>query len=110
VTATVTSGTYTANLENSNIFDLTLSRVAGTSTALTFEKAPLSGNLFSVTLLLRQSSTAGNTVTYANTVKWSNGEEPVLASGISGKLDVVTLLTVDGGTTFFGSHAMANVG
>jgi hypothetical protein len=60
--------------------------------------------------LLRQSSTAGNTVTYANTVRWSNGEEPVLASGIANKLDVVTLLTVDGGNTFFGSHAMANVG
>jgi len=110
VTATVTSGTYTANLAHSNIFDLTLARVAGTSTALTFEKAPVTGNLFSVTLIVRQSAAAGNTLSYANTVKWSNGEEPVLASGTSGKLDVITLLTVDGGTTFFGSHAMANVG
>jgi hypothetical protein len=110
ITSTITSGTYTANLEASNIFDLTLARIAGSSTTLTFEKAPLTGNLFSVTLIVRQSSAAGNTLSYANTVKWSNGEEPVLATGTSGKLDVITLLTVDGGTTFFGSHAMANVG
>ena len=110
VTATVTSGTYTANLENSNIFDLTLSRIAGSSTTLTFEKAPLSGNLISVTLILRQSAAAGNTLSYANTVRWSNGEEPVLASGIANKLDTITLFSVDGGTTFYGSRAMANVG
>jgi hypothetical protein len=110
VTSTITSGTYSANLEYSNIFDLTLSRIAGSSTTLTFERAPLSGNLMSVTLIVRQSSSSGNTLSFANTVKWSNGEEPVLSSGISGKLDVLTLMTVDGGTTFFGSHAMANVG
>jgi hypothetical protein len=110
ITATVTSGTYSANLEASNIFDLTLARIAGSSTTLTFTRAPLSGNLISVTLIVRQSAAAGNTLSYANTVRWSNGEEPVLSTGTAGKLDTITLFSVDGGTTFYGSHAMANVG
>ena len=38
ITSTITSGTYTANLEASNIFDLTLARVAGSTTTLTFKK------------------------------------------------------------------------
>jgi hypothetical protein len=101
------TGPFALNLFNSNIFDLTLE--VG-SYALTFANAPSPGVAQSITVILRQPSTTGNVVTYANTVKWSNGEVPVLSSGIANKLDILTFITVDGGITFYGAHAMANVG
>lgn len=107
IAQTVTSGSYTANLSLSNIFDLTLQSSA---TTITFTNAPPSGTAIPVTLILRQPSTAGNTVSYANTVQWSNGEVPVLSSGIANKLDIVTFYTVNGGSIFYGGHALANVG
>jgi hypothetical protein len=106
ISQTVSSGSYTANLSLTNIFDLTLQ----SNVTITFSDAPPSGTAIPVTLILRQPSTDGNTVTYSNTVYWSNAEEPVLSSGIAGKLDVITLYSVDGGSIFYGGHALANVG
>jgi hypothetical protein len=106
-TATLTASTYTGNLTGSNVFDLT---ARFSSTAITFTNAPISGNSFGITLIIRQPGTAANTVTFANTVYWSNGEVPTLSSGIANKADIITLMTVNGGSTFFGAHAMANVG
>ena len=106
-TATLTASTYTGNLINSNVFDLT---ARFSSTAITFTNAPVSGNSFGVTLIIRQPGTAANVVTFANTVYWSNGEVPTLSSGIANKADIISLITVNGGSTFFGAHAMANVG
>ena len=99
------SSPYTANLANTNIFDITDS-VANLT--ITFANAPASGNSYAVTLLIHQPSITANGFTMSNTVKWSNGEIPVLASGTAGKVDILTFITVDGGTTFYGAHAMAN--
>jgi hypothetical protein len=105
-TATVTASTFTANLAGNNIFDLTLQNA---NVAITFINAPDSGNAFPITLVLRQPSTAANVVNYSNTVYWSNAEVPTLASGIANKLDIVSILTFNGGSTYFGAHSMANV-
>lgn len=102
-TANVTT-TYSANLANTNGFDLTLGSSALT---LTLINAAASGNTHPVTIMFRQGVPGGNTVTFANTILWSNGEVPVLATGNS-KVDVITLFTVNGGTTYFGAHALAN--
>lgn len=106
-TATLTASTYTGNLIDSNVFDLT---ARFSSTAITFTNAPASGTSFGITLIIRQPGTAANVVTFANTVYWSNGEVPTLSSGIANKADIISLITVNGGSTFFGAHAMANVG
>jgi len=42
-------------------------------------------------------------------VYWSNAENPTLSSGIANKLDVLSLFTLNNGTTYFGAYAMANV-
>ena len=106
MTSIATGSTYTANIANTNVFDLT---IQAATTTITFINAAVAGNAHSITLILRQPSTTGNLVAFSNTVKWSNGELPVLSAGIANKLDVITLLTVDGGTSYFASHAMANV-
>jgi len=104
--ATVTASSFTANLAGNNIFDLTLQNA---NVGITFSNAPASGNAFPITLILRQPSATANVVYYPNTVNWSSGEAAVLSSGIANKLDIVSLLTVDGGTIFFAAHSMANV-
>jgi len=101
-----TSTPYVANLANTNIFDIT---VCVANLAITFANAAANANAMPVTLILHQPSTAANGFNMSNTVKWSNGEVPVLASGLANKADIITFMTIDGGTTFYGAHSMANV-
>jgi hypothetical protein len=108
--ANVTSGAYSANLALTNIFDITLSRSGGSSTTITLTNVPVAGTGAPATFVFRQSSTVANTVTWANTVYWSGGETPVLATGTSGKLDVVTIYAIAGSSYFLGAHSLADVG
>lgn len=103
VNATATP--YVANLANTNIFDII---VCVANLTVTFANAPANANAMPVTLILHQPATTANGFTMSNTVKWSNAEIPVLSSGIANKTDIVTFMTLDGGTNFYGAHAMAN--
>ena len=104
-TANNISGTYTVDLSSSNSFDLTI--VANTS--LSFSNVANSGIMQSATLIIRQGNTDENLITWPASVYWSFDEEPVLVSNSAGAYDVITLFTVDGGTTFSGAHALASV-
>lgn len=56
-----------------------------------------------LTLMLRQDGTGGWDVTWPGSVEWPDtGTAPTLTA-TAGALDVVTLFTVDGGTTWYGS-------
>ena len=105
-TATITGSTFTADASGNNIFDLTLQ---ASTVAITFTNVAASGKSSPITLIVRQPGTAANLVTFSNTVYWSNAEVPTLASGIANKLDVISLFTLNNGTSYFGAHAMANV-
>jgi type IV secretory pathway VirB2 component (pilin) len=87
------------------VFDLTLQSSA---TTITLTNVATSGTSKAATIILRQPSATGNTVSFANTINWTNAEVPVLASGIAKKLDIITIVAV-GGQIFFGAHSMANV-
>lgn len=100
------TGSYTANLTLTNIFDVTLSNA---NTTITFINPASNGNVQSVTMIYRQPGTTANVINHGNTVIWSNGEVPVLASGIAGRLDVVTYMSLGGGI-YIGAHSLANVG
>lgn len=101
-----TTNTYTADLTVTNIHYITLSNA---NVRITFTNVPAANIAQPVTLILRQPGTAANVVNFANTIHWSNGEVPVLSSGIANKQDVLTFISV-GGNIFFGAHALANVG
>lgn len=116
--ATINSpNTYTLNIANTNNFDITLGNTQFNSCNLTFNNWASTGNLQTVTVILRQpgpngntSQTSSNVVTWTNAnVLWSNGEVPVLA-GFKGKADILTFVTVDGGAHILGAHSMANIG
>jgi hypothetical protein len=106
-TNTNVNANYTVDLSLGNIFNLTLN---ANPIALTFTNPPSSGTSYAFTLILRQDGTTGNrTVTYSSNCKFTDNVAPVLATGTS-KVDVLQFLTVDGGTTYFGAHAFANIG
>jgi hypothetical protein len=104
VVASIGTATYTFDLTASNVWDLTMT---GNPT-LAFSNPPASGILQSITVLLRQGTPGNRTVTYPGSVKWTDGNAPVLATATD-KVDVLTFFTVDGGATYYGAHALANL-
>ena len=101
---TVTSNTN-VNTAVSNIFDITL---GANNIVFTFVGTPASGISKPVTIVLRQDATGNRFATFAN-AKYTDATAPVLSTGASAR-DVLTFFTIDGGTNWFGSFAMANVG
>lgn len=63
--------------------------------------APDSARPYSMVIILRQDSTGARTVTWPSSVKWPSDVAPVLTTTAS-SVDVVSLFTVDGGTTWYG--------
>ena len=90
------SGTSTTiNLNNGNVFTHTLSG----DTAYSISNAQSQAHSF--TLIITQTETV-RTITFPASVKWQGGEIPDL-SGAS-KTYVLTFLSIDGGTTWFGMY------
>ena len=93
----ISSGTLTLNLETSNIFTVSLNAAI---TTLTISNPPASGSGGSFTLIFTADGTA-RAVTWPAAIKWANGTAPALTS-TSGKKDVFSCFSTDGGTTWLG--------
>jgi len=100
---TVSTSTYNIDLSLSNIFDITL----GNNVTFTFTNPPAAGTSRNVTVVLRQDATGSRTATFTN-ARYSDGILPVLSTGAA-QVDVLTFFTLNGGTFWFGTFAMANV-
>jgi hypothetical protein len=61
------------------------------------------GQYQTITLILRQDSTAGRVPTLPSGVRWPNSTAPT-PNSTAGKIDVFFLSTPDGGTTIFGNY------
>jgi hypothetical protein len=92
-----TGTTYTIDLENGNVFNLTLT---GNCT-YTFSNPPASGSAGAFTLIQNQDGTGSRTVTWPASVEWAGGSAPTITSTAS-STDVFTFITTDGGTTWYG--------
>lgn len=98
------TSTYNMDLSLANIFDITL----GTDVTITFTNPVSSGYSKPVTIIVRQpSSSPGKTLTVTNAL-YTDGTAPILSTGAN-DIDVLTYWSIDGGTTYFGTFAMANV-
>lgn len=96
--ATANSGAaYAVDLTQGNIYKLTLTG----NCILTLSNPPATGKAGSLTLILVQDGTGSRTITWPASVKWPNGTAPTLTTTASA-VDVVQLVTVDGGTTWYG--------
>jgi hypothetical protein len=100
---TVSASTYNIDTDLSNIFDITL----GNNVTFTFTNPPSSGFSKPVVLILRQDGTGSRTATFTG-AKYTEGQLPTLSTG-AGDIDVLSFFTIDGGTSWFGTFAMANV-
>jgi hypothetical protein len=79
-----------------DVWDITL------DAACTISLTGASGGVATtVALLLRQDGTGGRTVTWPGSVAWPAGATPTLHAGAAA-VTLVTLTTVDGGTTWIG--------
>lgn len=80
------------NLSNGRCFTQTITD----NTTLVFNNCLNSGTVFSVIL----TNGGSKTITYPSSVKWEDGAPELKASGV----DVLTFVTGDSGTTWYGVH------
>lgn len=93
------SGSVTVDIENGNVHDLTLT---GSITTLTISNPPSTGKVGNLTLILRQGGSGSYTVNWPASVKWANATPPTLSTAVS-SVDMVFMVTTDGGTTYYSS-------
>lgn len=87
-------GTRTCNLNNGNVFTATVSTSTNT---FVFSNPPATGRAGSLTLILTNGGS--QTVNWPASVDWAGGTAPTLTtSGV----DVLTFVTTDGGTIWYG--------
>lgn len=89
------TGAVTVDLAGGNVAHLTLTG----NITLALAGAPPSGQAGTVTLYLRQDATGGRTVTWPGSAQFPGGVRPSLST-TPNSLSVVTLSTIDGGTTW----------
>lgn len=88
--------THTLDLATGTVHQLTLTD----DCTLSFSNVPSGG--FAITLELAQDGTGDHTVTWPAAVTWAEGTAPTLSTAANA-VDVITLYTPDGGTTWRGA-------
>lgn len=100
------NGLAIIDLEEANIFRLTLRQPV---TNITFDNLPDNNYSYSCTLIFVQDEFGNRKVVFPENVYWSFNEKAIL-SRKAGYADVITLMTFDGGETYYAAHALANLG
>jgi hypothetical protein len=90
------TGATTLNLNNGNVFNITLT---GNAT-FTFSGAT-NGKACSFSLYLKQDGTGNRTATWPASVKWSGGAPTISTS--ANAVDILVFESLDGGTNWYGS-------
>lgn len=101
--------TSVSSSANATVMDLSTARVFITTltedTTVSFTNTPASGVHVPLKIYITQDSSA-RTVTWPGAVIWGGGSAPVLTT-VNSK-HIISLYTVDGGTTWYGDHTIAN--
>lgn len=87
----------TVDLENGNYVTGTLNA----NCTFTFSNPSATGNGSGFILVLTQDATGNRTATWPASVKWNQGTAPTLSTGTS-EVDILTFITSDAGTTWYG--------
>ncbi len=90
--------TYTIDLTAGNVHKITLTG----SCTFTFSNPPTSGTGGSLSLILIQDGTGSRTATWPASVKWAGGTAPTLTTTATTGTDILTFITTDGGTIWYG--------
>lgn len=100
----IETSTYNLNISEANIFDITL----GANVTITFTGAPPAGFSHVITLIVRQPPISPGRLLTITGALYTDGTLPILSTGAN-QTDVLTFWSIDGGTSYFGTFAMANV-
>lgn len=92
-----TGSSYTVDLTQGTVWDLTLTA----SVTFSFTGAGDASGVNSFTLILTQDGTGGRSVTWPSSVQWGEGNGPSLSTAAN-TTDVLTFVTPDQGTTWYG--------
>jgi len=102
-TASISAGALALNLATANHFAVALN---ANITSFTVTNVPTSGKAAAVTIAFTADGTI-RTITWPVTTKWANATTPTM-TGTNNKIDIITLYTTDGGTTWYGFVAGQN--
>lgn len=101
---TSAAGVLTLNIENGNVFAVTLTENV---TTLTISNPSASGSACSFTLILTQAA-AAKTVAWGGSVRWADSTAPTISTNSA--IYVFTFVTIDGGTIWYGFFAGSEMG
>ena len=97
VTVTQSSGTVTIDLAQGNFFEFTLTENV---TGWTFSNLATSGTASSWIIKITQHASSAKTIAYPAAIKWAGGTDHVMSTA-TGSIDIVSMFTIDGGTTVY---------
>lgn len=97
-TPTISANALTLNIENGNVFSVTQD---ANITTLTLSNPSATGKACSFTLILKQDATGGRTISWPSAVKWGGGVAPTLTT-TANAVNILTFITIDAGTTWYG--------
>lgn len=100
---TATTGATTLDISSGNFFNLTLTG----NTTFTYTNAP-TGRMVSFTIAVKQDATGGRTITWPSGTKWPGGVAPP-ATTAANAIDIWSVMTYDGGSTWVSSLSIKNV-
>ena len=95
---TISSGTLTLNLNDAQVFDVSLN---ANITTLTISNTDATSNTVNAFTLIFTMDGTARTVTWPGAVKWAGGTAPTLTS-TNAKKDVLSFMSPDNGTTWLG--------
>ncbi len=98
VANTATTGTWTMDCTAANFFELTLTG----SITISPSNVPPSTRMWAGTIVAKQDATGGRTITWPTGTKWPGGVAPP-ATTTANAIDIWSLMTYDGGTSWIGS-------
>ena len=98
-TSTNSSNAMTVNLATGNFFTIDLQNNNATVSSMTFSNPAASGSVSAWTIKWIQGSTA-RALTYPAAVKWGGGVDHVMSTA-NDAVDIVSMFTIDGGTTIY---------
>lgn len=104
VANTAATGTWTMDCSAANFFELTLTG----SITISPSNVPASTRMWSGTIVAKQDATGGRTITWPTGIKWPGGSAPP-ATTTANAIDIWSLMTYDGGSTWVGSLTVKNV-
>jgi hypothetical protein len=105
VSSSASGASYTVDLTQGTVFDVTMSAAC----TFTFSNPPPSTKVGSFTLILRQDGTGSRLATWPAAVDWPGASAPTLSTTASA-VDILTFITPDAGTTWFGFFSGGGMG